>query len=313
MKNLPETIGIDVSKSWLDVYIPGNKPRRIENSARAVSSLGQILPSDAIICLEASGGFERVACRVLSGLGLEVRLLNPRKVLRYADVVGQLAKTDALDARLIGLAGSVMPSYELKSADREALCDRSRQMTRLSRQIGELKILLERDSLDELTRESLHRELDFYSTEFKRMRAEIHAQLPKRPELFMKYRLLLSVKSIGQETARTLAAELPDDYTSLRPSQIASYAGLAPMDSSSGTREGRKRIRKGNTHIKRALYMAAMNAICHRTELKQIYAKLRAKGKDHQLAIVAIMRKLLLECVAVLKRKTNWVERQLAT
>ena len=111
---------------------------------------------------------------------------------------------------------------------------------------------------------------------------------------------------MGPATARVLLCELPEDLPERTPAQICSYCALAPLDDSSGARRGPARLGQGNRRVKAALYMAAMCAVRTQRWAKELYARLRSKGRAHQQAICAVMRRLLLRAVAVLKRGSPW-------
>lgn len=308
-KYTPQTIGVDVSKARLDVRI-ADRGCHFPNTQEGVEALERVLTPGSVVCLEASGGYERLVTAHLRAGGHEVRVFNPRKIKRLGDSLGFSAKTDALDACLLAKAGEILPAPPTKSVHRTALCDLTRRLENVIKRSGMISKQLQSAGLPQGVTASLNRELSFIKEEIAALRNEA-LSLVKECGLSEQQTLLMSIPSIGIETARTLIAELPDDINAFTSNQISSYAGLAPMDDNSGTRTGRKHIRKGNSHIKRALYMAAINALGHRPEMKERYLSLRAKGKSHQLAIIAIMRRLLTQAVAVLKRGTKWEIRTL--
>jgi transposase len=106
-------VGIDVSKSWVDVHVrPNGIAFRCDSDAQGLADLVQRLrPFDPrLIVLEASGGYESLPAVSLSDAGLPVAIVNPRQVRKFAEALGQLAKTDAIDARVIAhFAEAVQP------------------------------------------------------------------------------------------------------------------------------------------------------------------------------------------------------------
>ncbi|GMV88335.1 MAG: hypothetical protein AMXMBFR81_12660 [Chthonomonas sp.] len=126
MESIARTIGIDVSKDFLDVSIGGDRPFRIPNEKDALERLAAELPEGALVRLEASGGYQRVAARTLEAAGFAVAVSDPLKVRRGAQARGLSAKTDALDAKHLATACSGVPANAPRSPELEALADLSR-------------------------------------------------------------------------------------------------------------------------------------------------------------------------------------------
>ncbi|RAI26349.1 IS110 family transposase, partial [Rhodoplanes elegans] len=106
-------VGIDVSKDRLDVAVlPGEETFAIENSAVGLQELMARLVALApqVVALEATGGFETLAAATLAAAALPVVVVNPVQVRAFAKAVGQRAKTDPIDARVIAhFAAAVKP------------------------------------------------------------------------------------------------------------------------------------------------------------------------------------------------------------
>ena len=82
--------------------------------------------------------------------------------------------------------------------------------------------------------------------------------------------------------------------------------GLAPWSRDSGKKQGRRAIRGGRGLVRRALYMCAWAVIRHDSEMRRFYDRLRQRGKPGNVAVVAVMRKILLQLNAVARRGTSW-------
>ena len=97
-------IGIDVSKELLEVAVHESSyhfrcPNRVSAFANLIAELVDLRPK--LIVLEATGGLEKLVVNALRGVGLPVVIVNPRQVRDFAKALGQLTKTDRLDARVL--------------------------------------------------------------------------------------------------------------------------------------------------------------------------------------------------------------------
>jgi transposase len=102
------SIGSDVSKATLDwAEGPTGEIHQLENRPRAIADLARkLIRLDPVrIIVESTGGYERALVLKLASLGLPVVVVNPRRVRRFGEGMGFLAKTDAIDARLLALFG----------------------------------------------------------------------------------------------------------------------------------------------------------------------------------------------------------------
>ena len=221
--------------------------------------------------------------------------------------MGRNAKTDPLDAEILGLAGVIMPTPIEKTQERQGLCDHSRRIQKVTKQLEGVRKQLQSPELDSYALDSLLRTEVFLDGEKKRLEKEFALRV-KTTNMACNYRLVQTIPGVGPVTARVIVTELPLDLANLSPRQLAGYAGVAPMDNTSGLSEKKKKLSKGNKHLKAALYCPATNCVRFQTWASELYEKLIAKGKSHQSAIVAVMRRLLLQIVAVLKRGTPWVD-----
>jgi len=305
MNSITTCVGIDVGKDRLDVQIPGIKHFSVDNSRQGLLKLCGMLPFGVEIVLESSGGYERLAVNTLRESGFLVRILNAYLTRQAARGAGHKAKTDKLDAKFLSEGCDRVPSSGEKSSVKQALCDLSRHIQRMKLSAANSKKQRQSPGIDKHVHSSLAREIKFFESEIKRMEMEF-VQLVRDSDYACAYRNVLTIPNIGPVTARVLVCELPDDLERFDGGQVSSYAGVAPLDNSSGRRIGHKNIAKGNVRIKAALYVPALGAIKSQLWARQLRQRLQDKGKSHQTIMVAIMRRLLIRVVAVLQRKTPW-------
>ncbi len=309
----PVTVGIDVAKVRLDVAIrPRGEAWAVPNDddgiAALVARLAPLAPT--LVVLEATGGLEMPAAAALAGVGLPVAVVNPRQVRDFAKALGQLAKTDALDAQLLARFGEVVrpAPRPLPEADAQALAAmvaRRRQLlatlTSERQRLGTARVPV---------RDRLCAHIAWLEQEL----ADLDDDLRRRVRASAVWRaqedLLRSVPGIGPIVATTLLAELPELGT-LDRKRIAALVGLAPLNRDSGTLRGKRLVWGGRGRVRSALYMAALVAVRHNPFLRAFYARLLRAGKPKNVALTACMHKLLLILNAVVRAGIPW--RQPAT
>src|SRR5215470_4281794 len=103
-QNDPVVVGIDVSKDKVDVCIRAlalkqTCPSSAQGHRKLIAWLRKHRVNKAV--MEASGGYERDWAKVLRESGIEVRIVDPKRVRSFAQSAGRLAKNDVLDAEMI--------------------------------------------------------------------------------------------------------------------------------------------------------------------------------------------------------------------
>lgn len=302
-------IGIDVSKRMLDVYIhPTGERLRVSNDASGHKQLTQrcLTKAAKLVIVEATGRYHRAVHRALHASGQPVSVINPLRARRFADALGQLAKTDAIDARLLALYGarmqprastpSALAMEELRGlvgAWRTAKADR----VALSNQLEETESRFVRTRLSRRLRQ-----LDAQIIDFGRA---IKAQIKADPALDRTMAIITSVPGLGFVNAATLLAELPE-LGRCRDKQIAALVGVAPMCRQSGNWRGKASIRGGRKTVRNTLYMAAVSAAKWNPGLKVFYQRLIENGKPAKVALTAVMRKLIILTNTLIKENRKW-------
>ena len=304
------TVGIDVSKARLDVHVhPAGESFAVGNDETGVPALvdrlGQ-LEGLAWIGIEASGRYERLVVAQLAAQGLPVVVLNPAQVRSYAQAIGQRAKTDPIDARLIALfleavRPELRPVADAQTQELAALMARRRQVVAMLA----AEKARRQQAAPGLARVSIARSVTFLEDELRSLDLEIDKTVRGTPVWRDKENLLASVPGIGKTIARTLLAELPELGT-LNPKQIAALAGLAPYTRQSGKWRGRSFIGGGRTAVRTALFMGALVAARHNPVLKAFRDRLVASGKPKLVALIATARKLLVILNAIMRDKQPW-------
>ncbi len=308
MASTPVSIGIDVSKAHLDVAArPSGEAWQVDNDEAGISGLierlGALAPD--LIVLEASGGWEVLAASSLATAGLPVAVVNPRRVRDFARAIGQLAKTDALDAQVLArFAEVVHPTPRpLPDADQQAL---SALLARRRQVVGML--VAERNRLGTTRapiRGRLQAHIRWLEQELADLEDELGRTIRQSPIWREREALLRSVPGIGPTTALTLLAELPE-LGQLDRKRITMLVGLAPLNCDSGTLRGKRVVWGGRAHVRSTLYMAALTASRHNPVIHGFYLRLLAAGKPKMVALTACMHKLLLILNALIRHHTSW-------
>lgn len=264
--------------------------------------------------VEATGRYERRVAADLWAEKFEVAVVNPRQTHDFARATGKLAKTDAIDARSLCLfAQCIGPRATPMPSGNQALLDayvtRRRQIVAMLtmeknrlQQSGDRKVIA-------LVRRII-RVLEQQREDLDRRIAE---QIDRDDDWRGKRDVLKSVPGVGDTTAATLIAELPE-LGKLNRQQIAARVGLAPFNRDSGVLRGKRAIRglrraqssRGRASVRSPLYMAAL-AACRCNPLIQSFAqRLRSAGKPFKVMITACMRKLLTLLNGLIREHRHW-------
>ena len=305
----PVYVGIDVCKDWLDVYLhPVGRKLRVANDRDGLKALKRALRPHAValVVMEATGKYHRWAHRTLHTAGLRVAVMNPLRSRLFAEATGTLAKTDAVDARLLailgaGLApGATAPAPEALEALRELVRARSAAT-------AEATALVNRHHASQVTflRAELKRRIDSLRRHIVRLTAEIDRRIAADPVLARRHAVLMSIPGVGPAVATTLLVDLAElgDCSAKAASLIA---GLAPIACDSGERTGERHIKGGRATVRTALYMAALSAARRNPDLAAFYKRLREAGKKPKVALVAVMRKLAILANTLIKNDRLW-------
>lgn len=305
-------IGIDVSSQTLEVASSEQaKTWQLANDAggieQLVSQASALAP--ALVVLEATGGYEFEAAYALQSVGLAVAVVNPRTARDFARAMGALAKTDALDARMLAAFARVLHQHPERERFVKPLADAELQQLQAlvlrRRQLVQM-LIAERQRLrlaHAAARPSIERVIEFLKHEIGDSEAEVathvqrhHAQLAQA---------LASVPGIGAASVAVLLAELPE-LGKLDRRRIAALVGVAPLNRDSGQMRGQRCIWGGRADVRRTLYMATLTAVRYNPALKACYERLLAAGKRKKVALVACMRKLLTMLNAIAKHGSTW-------
>jgi transposase len=301
-------IGVDICKRYLDVGSTTGTPVRVANDADGRAALARRLRCENVrgVILEATGGLERPLMQAFAAEGVPASIVNPARVRKFAEGVGQLAKTDRIDTTMLARFGDYMKPGPTALADpprqklRDLLAYRAQINQEITARSAQIRLYTATDLLARAKAA-----IEALRAERKTIEREIEALIKAQAAMQVVYQRLITMPGVGLIVAATMIAELRE-LGDMNRRQIASICGVAPFPNESGDRKGYRSIRGGRDEVRQALFNCARVAIRHNSVAKPFYERLRARGKAHKVALVATMRKLLTILNAMLKTNTDW-------
>lgn len=311
-----QSVGIDVSSETLEVRLGTRRTdhqltytpcRSFPNTPQGFANLVEWLHTHTELpelwfIMEATGVYYEQLAYFLHQKGLRVCVLVARRANNYAKSLPVKSKTDAIDARTLARYG-----LERQPRRWQPPSQLLRQIKALLRERGQLK--KQRTQLNNQRHaarrawnhpESSLRRLTDHIQQIEDYISQINRQLEalwsSQEQLAEPIRRIGKITGLGRETVLQVIAETNGFALTTNRNQLASYAGLDVVLDQSGTRQGAGKIsKKGNVHIRRALYMPALAASRHNRALRAFYQRLVERHPNHKkIALVAVMRKLLL-------------------
>jgi transposase len=312
MSEVPCFIGIDVAKAQWDIARrPAGERWAVPNDTSGVTMrVERLLPlHPTLIVLEATGGLERLGTSALAMAGLPVVGVNPRQARDFARAPGQLAKTDALDARALAHFADVIrptprPLPDVQTQELRGLRGRRQQLigmrtaeqNRLAGTSGRLQ-------------PDIEAHITWLNERLATLDDDLETVLRGSPLWRENDDLWQSAPGMGPVCARTLLWDLPELGTLTRQ-QIAALVGVAPLNCDRGPLRGRRIIWGGRAHVRTVLYMGTLVATRDNPRIKAFYERLLAAGKVKKVALTACMPKLLTILNAMLKPRTPWHDQE---
>jgi transposase len=302
---------VDVDSVWLVARIGNDGDQAtFSNSTEGIAGLAAFCQSQQVelVAMEASGGYEQQPFLQLSGGGVPVAILNPRAVRRFAEAMGLVEKTDAIDSGIIAWFAAVKrcrpsPPPTADQQQRRGLVTRLRQLTEVRvaqrnqrRLISNPAVLA---SIDEL--------LALVQRQIEQLEEQIHAQIAADPlwrELDQAFR---SIKGVADRTVARLMAEMPEIGT-LPNKAISKLAGVAPLARDSGKRQGKRITRGGRASVREILFIVASVVGRYEPDFQAFQQRLSAAGKPPKVIRIALAHKLLVR----LNAKARQVRQQMA-
>ncbi|MPZ59621.1 MAG: IS110 family transposase [Rhizobiales bacterium] len=304
----PGFVGIDVSKPMLDVFDAAiGRSECIDNTSAPIAALvARWRSKDVFVLFEATGSYDRLLRDALTEAGIRFARVNPARARDFARSAGFLAKTDAIDARMLAAMAQCLAPEPQAAANpvREQLARAHKRRDQLvyARQKERTR---RSECVDPDIAADIDDHLDWLDHKIVAWDREIDRLIQQSEELAQAARRLRSMPGFGPVATTTLLALMPELGT-LSPKAAAAIAGLAPFNIDSGQFRGSRRIKGGRKRVRDALYMAALAAARCNSRFRAFYRSLRAAGKPAKVAIIAVARKLLITANAILRDKSAY-------
>jgi transposase len=303
-------VGIDISKDKLDVAIRSAKSAaRFANTARGHKELlGWLARHHARkAVMEATAGYEMACRKALMKAGLEVVVVDPKRVRHFAKSAGRLAKNDAIDAQMIAWFAEVFDDLTGKPQDDareelEHLVSARRALVGLQEKV-EGWAGHERPKLVHKVYQALLRVL---AAQLDTLEDAIAGRIQSTARFAERAEIIRSVPGFRDVSAAGLIAFLPE-LGRVDRQVAAALLGVAPFDDDSGNHRGRRVIMGGRRKLRNLLYMPLVGAATqHNPVLKAHYQRLLARGKPPKVALMACMRKLIGILNTMIARGEKW-------
>ena len=303
-------VGIDVAKNKVDACIRMFSLRQVfpstaQGHRKLVAWLRKHQVNKAV--MEASGGYERDWARALRQAGIEVRIVDPKRVRSFAQSAGRLAKNDAIDAEMIAWFAETFS--EAPGQTHDAAREELQTLVKARIALVDLKTRLQSQNEHAVpgpVQKAHARILKSLAAEIAKLEAAIAAKIKATPDFAERAEIIESVPGFAETTSANLVAGMPE-LGQVSDDIAAALIGVAPYDDDSGKRRGERHIKGGRRWVRNAIYMPCLGAATQNNPvLKAFYQRLIAKGKEPKVALVACMRKLIVILNTLIARRQKW-------
>ena len=310
MPQKTRVVGLDVAKSKADACIRSagrrlSAPSTPEGEAELVAWVRAIRVGRAV--MEASGGYERSWAEALRAAGVEVVIVDPKRIRHFAKAAGRLAKNDPIDAETIAWFGETFPEAAAQTHDpaREEV-DRLVQARAALKEVKERIAQQGEHRPPAIVAKALAAIAKTVRAEMRKLDASIATKIKANPAFARRAEIIRSFPGLADQAIAGLIAWLPE-LGHVTDEAAAALLGAAPHDDDSGERKGARRIKGGRRKLRNLLYMPVMGAATqHNPMLKAYYQRLRARGKEAKVALIACMRKMIVILNIMLARDQTW-------
>ncbi len=300
-------IGIDIAKDTFELYIPSQTTQSLSNDVLGWQSLLALLPTDAHCVLEYTGVYSLGLATFLHDNQVALSVLNPLTAKHFAAMQLTRAKTDKADARLLSEYGRLNnpPLWKPQAEHIQQIRQLYALLSQYQKQHHSLHNFAQQQTKQVVKTKLVDQSLDLMISQLKdqiiQIETELKALIEKHHgDLFER---LQSIPGIGPATSMLLISmtQAFEHFDSAK--QLIAYVGLAPKIVQSGKSIHRKPAicKMGTARLRRGLYIATWSAIRFNEPAKELYKRLKEKGKASKVALIAVANKLLKQAFAIAK------------
>lgn len=328
MKILKQSVGIDVAKNDFKVCLGqldqclsvafnfqktySNNAKGIRLFLKEVSGLFNAQVKAQFI-LEASGVYHELLAHKIYQHGFDVSIILPSKSKAFFKSINQRVKTDKVDAQLLSQLGLERQLDKWEPAD--PIYSQIRSLTRERESLLREKTVVAnkihaQQSAYQISKSTLRRSKQRFNLLQKQI-ISIDKELKEIVEsselLSSKIKRITKVKGLSLLTVATVVAETSGFSIIRNQKQLVGYAGLDVVINQSGQKTSKGRLsKKGNSHIRKALYMPAMSSSRSNDLMKIIYQQLNQRQAAKKQGVMVVAKKLLLIIYALWKNNTEY-------
>lgn len=323
-------IGIDVSKDKLDIaYLDHSSEEQVTQISNTISSIKTFLKHISSVfslpfqvVLEATGVYHLNLVYLLDEQNIDVTILNPLSLKGFSTSYLLTTKTDAVDAALLlRLAqerkpvATKIPKVEWQQK-KQLLTEWEHTQKQFQREKNRLHAFSSWNQSSPVATQLVEERIELLEKQLLQIEEMLTSlsNVMENEEFEKQVELASTIKGIGKKTALfVLMVSHSLEYFN-SPKELAKFLGLTPTIHQSGRFKKRGRIsKKGNAYVRGLLYCCARSAKRFNPQCKELYEKLRKKGKPYKVAMIAVAHKLVRQLFAVVKNQTPYQPQMLKT
>ncbi|MGN1152760.1 MAG: IS110 family transposase [Candidatus Gastranaerophilaceae bacterium] len=315
-------VGIDIAKSKFDVMyttdgenyfgystFPNDKKGIKKFAKQSEKFLKQENCERIHFCMEATGIYHCELCEYLQNSAHIVSVVNPVRTKSFAKSLQLRTKNDKVDSQMIAHYTFLHNPQQTPKVSKELqhfrrlvkfketlVDDRAKELVRL------------KTALDSDVKQLINKRINFLEKQIKETIYKIETVVKENEFLSRNFNLLITIEGINFNVAWRILAELHyETINDITPKSLVAHAGLSPRENSSGDKYGKVSISKiGKSDLRKMMYMPALSCIRHDNYFTSFYLHLLEKGKPKKVAITAVMRKMILTAMGVLRNQESF-------
>lgn len=311
------SIGLDISKSTISIYIPiNNQYIDIENSLKGLKSFYSKLKklykkqlNKIVFVYEPTGNYSILLTKFCCKKDIKSFIINPKQSANYAKAIGSRNKSDKVDSFILSSAIVIAKENEIKvpviNDKQETIKELMtyykfivKQRVQHNNHLESIKV---KDGNSYIIKD-LEKSIKKLKQQEKDIIDKTLSLIRSDSKLSNDFNNIKSIKGVGELSAIVLL-HLFIKYPNANQKQIISLTGLDPIQKSSGTSIKKlPKISKAGSKIYRGtLFMSVLSAIRYNPICTYFYEKLKEKGKHSTVAQIAVMRKIILIAFSLYK------------